>query len=124
MCRNHSAGFTVCRWTGEEDDQVQLFPITATLGIRGLPLHHWKICDLSKIVTKFAHLIDVEDDTLDWKELVMARISINCKTIDSIPKELMIVVATSCRHTKKEENKKEEKKGCHPRVAPAVATCG
>lgn len=53
-CRQHEAGFTVYRWTGQEDDLFQIFPVVAWISIRRLPLHHWNREDLAKFVTKFA----------------------------------------------------------------------
>lgn len=84
-CRDHNSGFTVYRWSGQEHDQIQIFPVTASLSNRGLPLNHWNRTDLGKIVTKLAHVVDVDEDTiekaiylrekfvLDAKELIRSR---------------------------------------------------
>lgn len=85
------------RWSGEEDDQVQLSPLQRRSEFKAPPLHHWTRCDLSKIVAKFAHIIDVDGDTLEWKELVMARITIGCESVDLIPRELTIGVDSQLR---------------------------
>lgn len=91
-CRDHITDFTVYRWSGEEDDQTQLFPITATIAIQCLPLHHWNRRNLRKVVARFAQLIDVDKGTVNRIELAMARVRIDYKNVNLIPKELTTVV--------------------------------
>lgn len=87
----------VYRWCEEDDNPIQLFPITATITIRGLPLHHWNRCDLSKVVARFAHLLDIDEATANKTELAVARVRIGCENIESVPRELTIVVGNQRR---------------------------
>lgn len=86
---DHTTGFKVYRWSGEEDDKFHIFPMKACLSLTGLPLHHWNKTDLSKIVAKFAYLVDVEDETI-WKtDIRVARILVSCDTDDAILWDLL-----------------------------------
>lgn len=64
-----------------------------------MPLHHWNRCDLGKVVARFAHLINVDEATINRTELSMAKARVGCKNEDSIPKELTIVVGNPQRNT-------------------------
>lgn len=70
-CNDYKAGFTVYRWSGEEDDQV--FPITAWLKIEGIPLRPGNRQDISKLLIKNAYVIKVYDHAVEKVNIYCAR---------------------------------------------------
>lgn len=90
-CKDHKAGFSIYHWSGEEDNIIHLFPITATLAITDVPLHHWNRTDLNKLLIRFAHVIKVNDQTLDKSDISVARVRVSCDKLSVILKEFNAV---------------------------------
>lgn len=61
-CKEYKAGFRVCRWTGEVEDQFYSFQLVAWIEIRGLSIHHWNRVDIGKLMSKFTHILDIDED--------------------------------------------------------------
>lgn len=59
---------------------------------QGIALHHWNRSDLAKLVTKFAHLTDVDESTVKKINLEAATIKIGCDNEQSISKEFHAVI--------------------------------
>lgn len=91
---------------GEKDDLIQLFLTMAWILIYGLPLHHWNRTDISKIIIKFAHLIDIDKDTAAKSDLRAAKVKVGCDNINAIPNEIHEVIGNQlCKIIIKIENK-------------------
>lgn len=96
-CRGHNAGFTVLRWTGEEEGFPHRFPVLAWLKIFGFPLQNWNRCDLNKLLVKFAHVVEVSEQTLERSDLEAAHVLVGCDSCESvaaIPSEMQAVVGS------------------------------
>lgn len=52
-----------------EDDQIYLFLVTAWIVIDGLPLQHWNRTDNSKLLVKFAHVIEISEKIINKFDL-------------------------------------------------------
>lgn len=63
--REHDAEFKVYQWMGKEDYQFQVFLVVAWLSMKGLPLQHLNRMDLARLVTKFPHLIEVDEEIVE-----------------------------------------------------------
>lgn len=97
-CRQHEVGFMVYRWTDQEENLFQIFPVTACVSIRGSPLHHWNRADLAKLVTKFSHLLDVDENTVKKTNVEADKVRIGCDSEHLIPKEFHAVIDSQlCR---------------------------
>lgn len=82
----------MCRWTGEEESQFYSFPVVAWMEIRGLQIHHWNRVDTSKLMVKFAHIIDIHENTNQKTKLDCARIKVGCDNLAAIPPQINAVM--------------------------------
>lgn len=78
-CRDFKVGFKVRGWRrgggGDKDDQAYLFPISARIAIHGISIHYWNRTDISKLLMKYAHVLDISEQTskkLSLQECVWA----------------------------------------------------
>lgn len=76
------------RWTGEEEDSIYLFPYTGDSNHhrRALAPLTWNRVDLSKLLVRFDHVVDVDERTLDKADLRAARVTVRCDKIAPIPR--------------------------------------
>lgn len=91
-CKDHKVGLKVYRWKGNEDDRFYMFPTKALLAIHGLSLHHWNRNDISKLMTKPAHLIDISKETSTKSCKDYARVLVGCENLSVIPHEFNAVI--------------------------------
>lgn len=62
------------------------------VAVTEFPLQNWNRCDLSKLLMKFAHVIDVAKATLDRMDLEAANVLIGCETLAVVPEEIQAVI--------------------------------
>lgn len=90
-CRDCREGFRVCRWNGDEDDFFYNFPVIAWISIYGIPLHHWNRTDISKILNKFVHAIDIDEKTTLKMKMDCVGAYIGCEKLLALPRQFNVV---------------------------------
>lgn len=93
-CRDYEAKFRVVRWGNEERVQHHKFPVRAWITVRGIPINHWNSNNLSKIFIKHAQILQISDSTLDKTELSVERLYVGCDDLDSVPKEISVIIGS------------------------------
>lgn len=72
----------------------------AWISISGLPPHHQNITDISKLIIKFAHLVDVDEYTLAKTDIQKTKALIGCNSPDNIPGEFHALIGNQlCKIT-------------------------
>lgn len=56
-----------------------------------MSLHHCNRTDLSKLLVRFAHVVDVDGRILDKSDLRAARVTMGCDRLSSIPRKFNAV---------------------------------
>lgn len=64
----------------------------AWMEIRDLPIHHYNRVDISKLMVKFAHIIDIDEDTSVKTKLDCARVKVGCDNLAPIPPQFNAVL--------------------------------
>lgn len=68
------------------------FPTLAWLAITEFPLHNRYRCDLSRLLVKFAHVVEASEETPDQTDLQAAKALDGCESICLLLLELHVVV--------------------------------
>lgn len=55
-------------------------------------IHHLNIVDISKLMIKFTHIIDIDEDTYQKWKLDCARIRVGCDSLAAIPSQFNAVL--------------------------------
>lgn len=71
---------------------VLLFLDRGVGGDQGLPIHHWNRVDISKLLVKFAHIIDIHEDTNQKTKLDCARVKTGCDNLAVISSQITVVM--------------------------------
>lgn len=64
----------------------------AGLAIHGIPLHHWKCGDISKLLARSSHLIDISEETCMKSRMDCARVLVGCESLAAIPRQFTVIV--------------------------------
>lgn len=50
------------------------------------------MADICKLLAKHTHVIEVEEESLDKSDLIVAKVIVGCENLDKIPTNLMVVL--------------------------------
>lgn len=83
------------RWGNEEGVRWHKFLVKMWIAVKEIPFSHWNQNDLSKFFIKFEQILDISEPTLAKSDLSAARLYVGCDDIDSIPRELIVVIRSN-----------------------------